>query len=45
MQQKINISVLGCCVSRDVLEIDRNNFDIVRHSAFSSPYTILSGNP
>lgn len=41
--EKIKISVLGCCVSRDVLEYIKNKYDVERYSAFVSPYTMISG--
>ena len=39
---KINISVFGCCVSRDSVNAD--HYNVVRSVGFISPYTVLSGN-
>lgn len=43
MDDKIYISVLGCCVSRDTLELAKNKFNVERYVAFISPFTMLSG--
>ena len=39
----LNFSVLGCCVSRDTLDLDRDKYHVQRYSAFISPFTMLNG--
>lgn len=41
--EKIKVSVLGCCVSRDAVNCD--DFEVLRSVGFISPYTINSGTP
>lgn len=41
--EKIKVSVLGCCVSRDAVNCD--DFEVLRSVRFISPYTINSGTP
>ena len=39
----LNFNVLGCCVSRDTLDLDRDKYHVQRYSAFISPFTMLNG--
>lgn len=39
--EKIKVSVLGCCVSRDAVNCD--DFEALHSVGFISPYTINSG--
>ena len=42
---KVNISILGCCVSRDTVDFNRDKYIVKRYTGIVSPYTILSGAP
>ena len=42
---KKSFNILGCCVSRDIIDTQKDKYDVLRYSAFVSPYTMLSGTP
>ena len=41
--EKVNVSVLGCCVSRDLLEYQKDKYNVVKYCAFVSPFTMFDG--
>lgn len=41
--EKVNVSVLGCCVSRDSLEYQKDKYNVVKYCAFVSPFTMFDG--
>lgn len=41
--EKINISVLGCCVSRDSINFKAEKYNVSRYAAFVSPYSMYNG--
>ena len=42
-EDKIKINVLGCCVSRDVIDYKKEKYEVPRYAAFVSPWSMFSG--
>lgn len=40
---KVVINILGCCVSRDILEQNKDKYLIPRYAAFVSPWSMFTG--
>ena len=43
MMDKVSINILGCCVTRDSIENNKDHYNVGRYCAFVSPYTMFDG--